>query len=75
MSNNEEARRRHKVGTKISQALIPLRTRPEVGNLLGISAEAVRQIETAALYKIAKRLNIDIDLDTTDNIDVDWRAV
>ena len=76
MSNNFEARRRHKIGTQISQALGPgKRTRTEVGNMLGISAEMVRQIETAALFKIAKRLSTDMNLDTRNGIDIDWRKV
>jgi len=76
MTNNLEARRRHKIGTILSQAIGPgKRSRTEVGNILGISAEMVRQIETAALFKIAKRLSTDMNLDTTNGIDIDWRKV
>lgn len=72
MSNNDEARARHKIGTQISKKLIPLRSRPEVAKQLGISAEAVRQIETAALFKIQKRLGILLEIETRGNIDIDW---
>lgn len=49
---------RLKIGTKISQRLPEKRTRGEVAATLGLSREAVRQIECLALYKIAKRLHL-----------------
>jgi DNA-directed RNA polymerase sigma subunit (sigma70/sigma32) len=75
MTNNSEARRRLKLGTQISQALIPLRSRPEVGKILGMSAEHVRQVECAALQKIAARLGINLQLDTREHLDIDWRKI
>ncbi len=75
MSNNSEARKRIRIGTEISQYLVPIRSRPEVGAILGMSAESVRQIETQALFKIQKRLGIALDLDTLGKLDIDWSKI
>lgn len=75
MSNNEETRRRLKIGTTISQRLVPLRDRPTVGKMLGMSPEHVRQVECAALFKIATRLGLDLELDQKNNLDVNWKKV
>ena len=56
--NPKETMERLKIGTKISQRLSERKTRGEVAAELGISREAVRQIECMALWKIAKRLDL-----------------
>ena len=56
--NAKETLERLKIGTRISQRLPEKRTRGEVAAELGISREAVRQIECMALWKIAKRLDL-----------------
>jgi len=54
----KETIERLKIGTRISQRLPEKQTRGQVAAQLGISREAVRQIECMALWKIAKRLDM-----------------
>jgi len=56
--NAKETIERLKIGTRISQRLPEKQTRKQVAAQLGISREAVRQIECMALWKIAKRLDL-----------------
>lgn len=67
--NSPEQTERLKIGTRLSKRLQPLekRSRGEVANIMGLSREAVRQIECLALWKIAKRLNLETEF-TEENI-------
>jgi DNA-directed RNA polymerase sigma subunit (sigma70/sigma32) len=51
-----ENRERLRIGAAIAKKLTPLKSPVEVAKIVGVSTTRLRQIETIALWKVAKRL-------------------